>query len=105
MPDDVAPALAIAETVDGLRLTGEIDGDSVKVLGRLLDPLPGDAPEVRIDLAEVSFIDSSGLRLLIQAHQRAQRVGRSLVLERPSPPVSRLIDISGLRDHLNIVES
>ncbi|MGD9796109.1 MAG: STAS domain-containing protein [Acidimicrobiia bacterium] len=102
MPDDLARSLAVTEMDDGLAFSGEIDCDSVRVLGPMLDPLPGDAAEVRLDLAAVTFIDSSGLRLLIQAHQRAETSGRSLVLERPSPSVARLLDISGLRDHLII---
>jgi anti-sigma B factor antagonist len=58
---------------------------------------------VRIDMAGVQFIDSSGLRVLIGAHQRAATAKRKLLIGRPSKSVLRIIEISGLSDHLHIV--
>ena len=55
-----------------------------------------------LDLASVTFIDSSGLRVLIDAHRRAEADGRVLVIVHPSPPVSRLFEISGLTNHLHV---
>ena len=51
-----------------------------------------------IDMANVMFIDSSGLRVLIQAHQKAEQTKRRLVIVNPSLIVSRLFDVSGLND-------
>jgi anti-anti-sigma factor len=47
-------------------------------------------------------MDSSGLRALIGAHQRAEAADRRLVITQPSSAVQRLIEISGLGDHLHI---
>jgi anti-sigma B factor antagonist len=100
MPDQ-QPLLRIERTDDGLRLHGEIDGSSADELANLLDPLPGTG-DVVVDLADVGFIDSSGLRVLIDAHQRAERSNRLVVLAHPSAVVRRLLDITGLTDYLRI---
>ncbi len=100
--NDGAPGLVIHDAVSGLRLVGEIDRASTDDLSARLDPLPGLDGDILIDLSGVGFIDSSGLRVLIDAHQRAQRCGRRVVMIRPSAPVRRLFDISGLVPYLHV---
>ena len=90
-------------TTDGcLSIAGEIDAHTCPDLAAALEPLPGSG-DVRIDMAGVQFIDSSGLRVLIGAHQRAATAKRKLLIGRPSKSVLRIIEISGLSDHLHIV--
>ena len=81
--------------------SGEIDAHSAPLLSDALDPLPGSG-DVELDLGEVSFVDSSGLRVIIDTHQRAEAADRRLVITNPSKAVTRLIEISGLADHLNV---
>ena len=95
-------SLNITRSVNGLQLEGEIDAHSVTVLARHLDPLPGLSGDVVIDLSSVEFIDSSGLRVLVEAHQRAEHESRRLVLSRSTRPVLRLLEISGLMEYLHI---
>jgi anti-sigma B factor antagonist len=100
--NDGSPGLVIHDAVGGLRLVGEIDGASTADLSARLDPLPGLDGDIQIDLSGVGFIDSTGLRVLIDAHQRAQKCGRRVVMTRPSVPVRRLFDISGLVPYLHV---
>ena len=53
-------------------------------------------------MAGVSFIDSSGLRILIEAHQSRIDADSSLTLRSPSAAVQRLLEISGLSAHLDV---
>ena len=55
-----------------------------------------------VDLAGVSFIDSSGLRVLVQDHQTRTEAGESLRLRAPSAAVQRLLEISGLSGYLDV---
>ena len=55
-----------------------------------------------LDLPGVTFIDSSGLRVLVEAHQLRIERGTRLVLRAPSAPVQRLLEISGLAGHLDV---
>jgi anti-sigma B factor antagonist len=95
-------ALRITTSASGLHLSGEIDAHSVTVLRRHLDPLPGSSGDVVIDLSGVVFVDSSGLRVLVEAHQRAESDARRLVLSGSTRRVLRLLEITGLMDYLNV---
>ena len=98
------PASRLSVDLDGDRLVvvGDIDAHTCPALEAHLAPLPGDG-DVRIDLSGVDFMDSSGLRVIIGAHQQATEADRRILLEQPSPSVHRLIEISGLLDHLHVV--
>ena len=92
--------LDLIDDVDGtLVVVGEIDSYTAPALAQRLS----DEPKiVVIDLAGVSFIDSSGLRILIEAHQIRMDEKTSLTLRSPSAAVQRLLEISGLSAHLDV---
>lgn len=96
--------LEIDASDSGLVLRGEIDAHTAIDLASHLDPLPGSDGDVCLDVSEVEFIDSSGLRVLVDAHRRAGDHGRRLVLRQPSHVVTRLLEISGLTGHLAVSE-
>ena len=94
------PRLDLADVVDGaLVLTGEIDSYTAP---ELAERLAGDPPIEVVDVAGVTFIDSSGLRVIVEAHQRRLAAGSRLVLRSPSAAVQRLLEISGLAGHLDV---
>jgi anti-sigma B factor antagonist len=84
-------------------LVGEIDAHSAPMLSERLDPLPHGDADVELDMSEVSFIDSSGLRTLIDVHQRAESDNRRLVLRAPSHSVVRLLEVAGLDGHFHTI--
>jgi anti-anti-sigma factor len=55
-----------------------------------------------IDVGGVSFMDSSGLRVLIEAATRARQQGGDLVIVNSTPGISRLVEISGLKGQLRL---
>ena len=57
-----------------------------------------------IDLDDVSFIDSSGLRSLLGASRRARARGADVVLRSVGPEVARLLDITGTTSQF-VIES
>lgn len=92
--------LDIARDADGaLILAGEIDSYTAPDLA---ERLAADPPVEVLDVAGVTFIDSSGLRVLVEVHQARAARGSRLVLRAPSAPVQRLLEISGLAGHLDI---
>ncbi|MEL7157255.1 MAG: STAS domain-containing protein [Actinomycetota bacterium] len=80
---------------------GQIDAHTSSLLDDALAALPADAALV-VDLAGVTFVDSSGLRVIVRAHKRQTAGSGELVLRTPSEPVSRLLDITGLTSELTI---
>jgi anti-sigma B factor antagonist len=57
---------------------------------------------VTVDLAEVTFMDSTGLSVLISAHKRLDSEGRQLRLRSPSAEITRVVKLSGLDDIFHV---
>ena len=60
--------------------------------------------EILVDLREVEFMDSIGLRSLVAAHRRALRAGVPLWLVRGGPPVSQVLRMTGLDMTLPMID-
>jgi anti-anti-sigma factor len=97
---DTAARLDISATSGGLALAGELDAHTAPLLAEHLAQLPAGDGNIVLDIEKVEFMDSSGLRVVIDAHQRSLDAGRRLVLRHPTSAVQRLLEISGLSDHL-----
>jgi anti-anti-sigma factor len=66
-----------------LSVTGELDLSTVPLLAKSVAALGDDLSALTIDLSELKFMDSTGLRLLIELNQRAQREAWKLTLTTP----------------------
>jgi anti-sigma B factor antagonist len=55
-----------------------------------------------VDVGGVSFMDSSGLRVLIEAAARAREGGGDLSIAHPTSGITRLVEISGLASQLRL---
>lgn len=77
-----------------LILAGEIDMSSVDLLIRGLATVPA-TDNLVIDLAGVTFLDSTGIAALIVAHRRAAATGRRLAVINARGIVRRVLDITG----------
>jgi anti-anti-sigma factor len=84
-----------------IALSGELDLAGARQLETRLDEAERESPErMVIDLRDLSFIDSTGLRLLLQADARARERGCELVLRRGEPTVQRVFEVTGALDVL-----
>ncbi len=77
------------------RLRGELDMASAGTLRDAVQRIVDDRGNLTLDLQDVSFIDSSGLRALVQLSQQMNGSG-PLVLSNVPASVRRLLDIVGL---------
>ena len=80
-------------TVETLR--SALDAAIAETLSAALDGMEHGARLV-LDLRGLSFIDSTGLHLLVALDQRAQRDGFQLTLLAPAAPIDRAIQLCGL---------
>lgn len=95
-PLSVASEVAAGE--HRLVATGELDISTVGLLEAPFDAaLDAAATSVVVDLGGVTFIDSTGLRLLIRMTEKC--ADGQLVID-STPVIDRLIEITGLRDQL-----
>jgi anti-anti-sigma factor len=82
-----------------IRLSGEIDMSNVDALRRTIEPVVARAPDrVIFDLSTLSFMDSSGIALLLQVSAKS----KSVRVRKPSPLVQRMIDATGLTEILQV---
>ncbi|CAN5195659.1 hypothetical protein BH20ACT16_BH20ACT16_08950 [soil metagenome] len=112
MPDDDGDRAARTSKLGALALRSERDGDAhvIELIGELdLDGAPrleeelrrveaGDAGAIVVDLGQLEFIDSTGIRLLVMASERC-REGRFSLLRGPQQ-VHRVFEITDLVDRL-----
>lgn len=96
-------ALTVHISPNGVLVVGgDIDIASGPVLDAAILEREPSHPEVILDLGDVSFIDSSGLRSLLSAASRARdRKGR-VVLRNVGPEVTRLLEITGTTEQFVI---
>ena len=99
-----APVAGVEERGDVLlvRLTGELDLYNAHIVREQLFAAAARVPErLIVDLSDVSFIDSTGLGVLIEARGRlANR--RALLLVAPGLETRRALEISGLDRHFGV---
>ncbi|HET9673019.1 MAG TPA: STAS domain-containing protein [Actinomycetota bacterium] len=85
-------SLQIDPTERGLRLAGELDmATSEELMEALRDR--GQGAPVTLDFSGVTFMDSSGLRTLLEASKAREGDGVIVILD-PTPQVRRVLDIS-----------
>ncbi|GIJ47753.1 anti-sigma factor antagonist [Virgisporangium aliadipatigenens] len=87
-----------------IRLHGELDIRTCVKLEQVVGVAVDEGRRVVLDLAELTFCDSTGLAGLVRLHKRAQAAGGELVLRDPVPRVQTLLGLTGL-DRLFPIES
>jgi anti-anti-sigma factor len=97
-----------SEDRDGLvqiALRGELDLSSAAKLQEELRRVEATSPPVLVlDLSKLVFLDSTGLRCLVTADERAREAGRRLVIVRGPDPVQRVFAITRLEERLEMVD-
>lgn len=76
---------------------GEVDLETASQLGdHALDALRDVSPHLVLDLSGVSFMDSTGLKVLITVRQRTDLAGGSFAVAGATRTVLRLLSLTGL---------
>lgn len=98
-----ARADAVADTVL-IRVQGELDMATAPRLGQQLASALDARPAVlALDLKELTFLDSSGIRVLIAALRRANTQATRFILRSPQPSVLRSLKLTGV-DQLFVID-
>jgi anti-anti-sigma factor len=89
---------------------GELDpGTAGELTEAALTAMQEIGPSLVLDLSGVTFMDSTGLKVLLAVHQRAQLAGGRLVLAGATRSVKRVVSITGLDETFeardNVVEA
>jgi anti-sigma B factor antagonist len=86
-------------------LSGELDLSTIAKVEQELSRVEGEGPAVvALDLSRLTFLDSSGLRVIVSADQRARRENRRFVVVRGPDTVQRVFSITRLDQQLELVD-
>ena len=89
-----------------IALSGELDlADAARVAEELVRAEQTDASRIILDLSGLQFIDTSGVRLIIEADARSRANGTRLRLVRGPRAVRRVFEIVGLNERLPFVDA
>jgi anti-sigma B factor antagonist len=122
MPDPYSPTSRDDEHADGrcrlmarsfrhgdaqiVELVGELDIESAPLSRRVLGRACGSSQHtVFLDLAGLTFMDSSGVQMIIEADRRLRDDARELVILRAPKHVRRLLELCGLSEILQLSET
>ena len=85
-----------------VHLNGEIDMDVTEKAKEVILPLVEAGKEVHLNLKDVSYMDSSGISVLIESHQKALESNTKVVVKEVSKSVLKVIMMAKLEQILNL---
>lgn len=90
-------AIDVREGPDGTVVTprGELD---MATAGELHDALAAVEGPLTLDLSALRFVDTSGLRLVLEVTDQARREGRAFAVVPGLPSVQRLFEMAGVAE-------
>lgn len=103
-------SVEVAEQAGALlvRPRGELDLAGAPEVEALLGPPLRDGRHVVLDLRGLEFLDSSGIRAIVQAHNEAQENGPparfSIVRPERTTEVWRILEVSGVGETLDVLD-
>ena len=95
------PAQRLEITLDGpnhLSVAGELDAHTAPELHEAVANTSRD-DDLVIDGSALTFVDSSGLRVLLEARSTWSEAGHRVVVRQPSQNLRRILEVTGLIDH------
>jgi anti-sigma B factor antagonist len=107
---EAAPPLEITTETTGpnptIRVSGELDLSSCRQLQAALRAVESSQPAaIVLDLRNITFLDSTGLKLLLAEQANAQTQNRRLLIVRPLGPADRIFRLTLLEDRFEFVEA
>jgi anti-anti-sigma factor len=101
--DNFSAIVVVQDDACVVMLSGELDMVSAPELARVLNSVPESGPaEVVLDFSKLSFIDSSGIAVLMEAQNRLEESDRRLSVHSARRHAMRVFEISGLLGFLNV---
>ena len=85
-----------------IHLDGEIDMDVTEKAKEVILPIVESGKEVHLNLSQVQYMDSSGISVLIESHQKALENNTKVVVKEVSKSVLKVIMMAKLEQILNL---
>ena len=88
--------------ISTVHLDGEIDMDVTEKAKEAIFPVIDSGKEVHLNLSQVQYMDSSGISVLIESHQRALEKNTKVIIKDVSKSVLKVIMMAKLEQILNL---
>jgi|TARA_B100000676_G_scaffold186982_1_gene183855 anti-anti-sigma factor len=88
--------------ISTVHLDGEIDMDVTEKAKEVIFPVIDSGKEVHLNLSQVQYMDSSGISVLIESHQRALEKNTKVIIKDVSKSVLKVIMMAKLEQILNL---
>jgi anti-anti-sigma factor len=88
-----------------LALRGDLDIATIPQLEQALERAREASQTLTLDLRELTFMDSSGLRVILSEHQRATDSGRKVSIVPGPSAVQRVFELTGTTELLSFVDA
>ena len=88
--------------ISTVHLDGEIDMDVTEKANEVIFPVIDSGKEVHLNLSQVQYMDSSGISVLIESHQRALEKNTKVIIKDVSKSVLKVIMMAKLEQILNL---
>lgn len=85
---------------DVVKIVGRLDTMTATVLEKEVSPLLVSGAEVVFDCSELSYISSSGLRVVLMVHKKLMATGGTLTIKNVAPVIKSVFDITGFSNIL-----
>ena len=80
-----------------LRLKGRMDAATSETVGDAISEVVDEGAQiVTLDMSELQYLSSAGLRILIYYHKQLQNLGGCIQIIKPSEPARMVLDLAGL---------
>ncbi|MDI5961360.1 STAS domain-containing protein [Streptomyces sp. SL13] len=88
-----------------VEVSGQLDIDTASLLYQRVTRAMAESPRQVLDLAGVSFCDSTGFNALLRLHRRAVEAGGRLALAAMPYQIGRLLALTGTQEVFNVYDS
>jgi anti-sigma B factor antagonist len=89
------------ETARVLAVSGRLDTTTAPELEAAINGVTGEAQSLKLDIAEVDYVSSAGLRVILAAHKTMSPKG-GLTVSGAKPEIMEVFEMTGFSDILNI---
>jgi anti-sigma B factor antagonist len=79
-----------------LSVSGEVDLANASELRAHLKAVVEAEEDLVVDMSGLRYLDSSGIKVLLEAHQQITQIKRRIVLAAPAVPVQKVLNITGI---------
>ncbi|PKM54235.1 MAG: anti-sigma factor antagonist [Firmicutes bacterium HGW-Firmicutes-3] len=89
-----------------IRIVGEIDIYSIEKFRETIEEkIKTQAPEIILDCSELSYMDSTGMGVLIELRNKTKEMGQKIIMINPRPNIKKLMALTGVDKIIEIVDN